>query len=96
MCERPLVSNENIKTDVLFSLIVTVEFCHSSVNKYFVDSLFIYVIKKTEKNMYKEWQKKNPIKCIGKQSTKFGRSKCNTLKQNNGMSNRWICDIIAD
>lgn len=51
------VSNENIKTDVLFSLIVTVEFCHSSVNKYFVDSLFIYVIKK--KTMYKDDRKKS-------------------------------------
>lgn len=41
-------------------------------------------------------KKKNPINCIGKQGTKFGRSKCNTLKQNNVMSKGWICDIIAD
>lgn len=56
--------------------------------------MFIHVIKKT--NMYKKNYRKNSINCIGKQGTKFGKSKCIILKQNNSMSNRWICDIIAD
>lgn len=93
----------NIKTDILFSLIVTVEFCHSCVNKYFVDSLFIYVIKKQQKatclknEKKRKKRKENPKNEIGQQGTKFGRSECNTFKENViDMSNGWICDIIAD